>query len=338
MLREGSGSSPRQTKMKKKLIIIALVVVIILISVFLYLFLTRNPMLRELPVFSRTQEPVYLYSLEGPFDDPMDMPLGVAVDESGNVFVTDSTKNRVLVFDANGSFVFSFGTLGEAAGKLGYPYGVDVYQDRVYVAEVENARVQVFSAAGDFLEVLITGSSLPEIGGFQPAGLAVSRKTGDVYITDTIGHRVIVLDSKGKLKFTVGRPGNGAGELAYPNGVALDEKGNIYVADSNNARVQVFSPDGQKVIRSFDGETRGEGKFSLPRSVSVGPRGNLWVTDTLNHRFSMYDGEKLVFSIGELGMDEGQLYFPNGVFVDKNGRIYVTERRVNRISVFGNRR
>ena len=323
---------------KKHLMIIVLVFTIILLAVFLYLFFTRSPLLRDLPLFFQTKEPVYLYSLEGPSNQPMDMPLGVAVDEKGNAFVTDATTNRVLVFDPDGMFSFAFGKEGLLPGQLSYPYGIDVYQDRVYVAEVDNARVQVFSTEGKFLETFTIGNSIPELDFFQPTGLAVSRKTGDVYITDTVGHRVIVFDPEGKLKFTVGRAGNGAGELAYPNGVALDEKGNIYVADSNNGRVHVFSADGKKLIRSFDGETRGEGQFSLPRSVSVGPRGNLWVTDTLNHRVSAYNGENRLFSIGELGVDEGQLYFPNGVFVDRSGKVYVTERRVNRISVFGDRR
>jgi DNA-binding beta-propeller fold protein YncE len=275
--------------------------------------------------------PSFLYALQDNPADPMQGPMDVAVDELGRVFVSDTDNGRMLRFDKNGILEASFGEQ-----ELEQPYGVDVFRGRVYVADLAKGRIQVFSDMGGFLYTLVE-SGAEVFGSFMPTVLTVNKNNGDVYFADVFEHRIVIVENDGKKKHEFGRPGSEVGELAYPNGIALDGSGRVYVSDSNNARVQVFSPDGQDVLEVYDGTLYDDGAFSLPRGISVDQSGSVWVADTLTHSISVFKGNKRVLLFGELGVNEGELYFPNGLTVDKQGHIYIVERGLNRVSVFGYR-
>lgn len=287
--------------------------------------------MRDLPVISPAAAPAFLYKLQDNPSDPMRGPLDVAVDNQGRVFVSDTENGRILRFDANGLLEMSFGEQ-----QLEQPYGVDVYRGRVFVADLTTTRIEVFSDGGDFLYTLAE-SGTDALGSFMPTVLAVDKNSGNIYFADVFEHRILVVDTDGNKKHEFGRPGSGVGELAYVNGIALGSDGKIYVSDSNNARVQVFSADGENVFEVYDGKEYEDGAFSLPRGIAVDRDGSVWVADTLTHSISVFKGNKRKLLFGELGINEGELYFPNGLTLDSQGNIYIVERGLNRVSIFGYR-
>ena len=155
-------------------------------------------------------------------------PIGIAFDSKGNLYVADAGNGRIVHFDAKGNFVSQWGKKGKGPGEFSTAHGLAIDQkNRVYVADRGNNRVQVFDPSGTFLA---------EWGGFgNPFGMLVLGKQllvseGDVNKIFHFG-----LDS-GKIEEQWGD----AQTLQLPHLMSSDRQGNLYVAEVNGKRVQIF--------------------------------------------------------------------------------------------------
>jgi DNA-binding beta-propeller fold protein YncE len=310
----------------RKLIIFILILLIVLTAVFLYLFLTRSRLLDRIPWLpASTSPPVFSHFLQ---EAALSSPLAIAIDPLDNIFVADFLNGRIVTFDRRGNKTGEFGE-----GQLTRPVGVAEMDGFLYVADLAAQSIEVFTATGHFRRTLLASGTNEQIGPFVPVSLAADRQAGLLYFSDSAGHRVVAVDREGAFRFAFGHPGSEEGAFLYPGAVTVGTGGNIYVADTNNVRVQVFSPGGRKVLRQLPA-VPGEEMFALPRSLAVDAHGNLWVADSLTHRIAVFGGGKKLFEFGSLGVSEGELYFPNAIAFDQAGRLYVVERGLNRVSVF----
>ena len=145
-------------------------------------------------------------------------------------------KMQTLTPDAV-SFMKSFGQAGNAPGDFNRPEGICVdAQDRVYVADSCNHRIEIFDRDGKFLRTYgKAGSSKGELS--YPYDICVD-KAGRQYVCEFGNSRIQVFDSNDQPIEIIGGPGGDPGQFSNPWGVALDSAGNLYVADSQNHRVQ----------------------------------------------------------------------------------------------------
>jgi len=227
--------------------------------------------------------PAELMALGNP--EVFDMPEGVATDGSGNIYVADTNASQIKVYTATGSLIAAYGD------------GRHDYDD-------EGNEID-FSTAARFN---------------HPRGVTVDQ-AGNFYVADTGNDRVVKLSSAGVVLMTIGKtdkdkerwgfcePGPLPGQFNHPSGVALDQAGNIYVSDTLNHRVQVFSSSGTFILA-----------FNLPSAESAddGKRDDLKA-----------DTPHWVDWAGDWD-DRMPLGNPAGIAVDQAGDIFVADAKGGR--------
>jgi sugar lactone lactonase YvrE len=119
-----------------------------------------------------------------------------------------------------------------------------------------------------------------------------------------------------------------------PQGIAIDSSKDIYVADTNNHRIQRFNKSGD-LITEWGLLGNGQGQFRSPTGVAVDSSKTVYVADTNNHRIQKFDNMGHVMAIwGSNGTEDGQFSFPTGVAVDSSKKIYVADTQNHRIQKF----
>jgi len=197
----------------------------------------------------------------------MAKPFGVTVHQ-GRIFVSDTVRRQVFVFDVPEARYFEIGT--QSPGELSKPMGLDVdLQGNLYVCDAALKQVLMYDRDGNYLRRF----GEPEMFD-RPAGLAVDPSGDRIFVVDTGGvssnrHHVSVIETKsGKLLHTISRRGNGEGELNLPRDATIAGDGNLYVVDGGNFRVQVFNQQGD-FIKSFGDIGRRGGQFSRPKGIGA---------------------------------------------------------------------
>ena len=244
---------------------------------------------------------------------------------TGEVFVTNYNDCCVYVLGPNGEILRSFGQKGSGQGQLQSPLGVAVDGNGdVFVTDSGNHRIVKFSPDGGFLNAVGSSGEGP-LRFTNPRGLACNTANGRIYVVDNTEHCVHILNSDLSFSNTFGG-GACAGserELSYPWGVACSSEGLVYVADSNNNRVVVFSADGV-FLQTFGTCGSSHGDLSWPVDVAVGTDGSVYVSEDDNHRVSVFDSNgAFLMCFGE----EGSLNHPRGLAVDECGVVYVCDKK-----------
>ena len=261
-------------------------------------------------------------------------PWGVAINQRGEVVITEWKGDCVSVFSQRGEKLRPFCTQGSAPGQVWFPREVAVEGDgNVLVADSQNHRIQRFTSEGQFLTSVGTWGS----GHLQfdcPTGIAFNTSNDKVYVTDTENHRVQVLNSDLTFSGTFGREGSDTGQISSPCGIACGSTGKVYVADSHNHRIQVFTAEGT-FLHVFGRCGQGRGELNVPTGVAIDASGMVYVSEECNHRVSLFTSEgQFVTSFGKRGKGPGMFEHPNGLAVDNSGIVYVCDGANNRVQLF----
>ncbi len=172
-----------------------------------------------------------------------DSPLGMCIDDNGNILVADTGNGRIEKFSPTGTFLSALGIDRIGHGQLGEPNGIAVDRSgNIYVAEVaSNHRVQKLATDGTF----IAEWKGPELGFYGPRRIAIG-PDDSVYIVDQGRTRIVKFSPDGHVLSSWGSKGSGDGQFNDPTSVAVDStNGKVYVADPINKRIQVFDQSGK---------------------------------------------------------------------------------------------
>ncbi|MCP5099301.1 MAG: TIGR03663 family protein [Chloroflexi bacterium] len=267
-------------------------------------------------------------------------PRNLAVAENGRIFVADSGNHRVQVFEADGTFVTSWGLFGSDPGQFNEPWGIAVDNNFVYVADTWNHRIQKFTHAGQLAGVFGGSGAAaddPETNGlglfFGPRDI-ILYGDNQLLVTDTGNHRIQVLDRDGTFVTQVGSQGNLQGQFFEPVGLAEGLSGEIFLADTWNGRIQQFTRD-LFAYKEWQVDAWGGNSINNKPYMAADRDGRIYLTDPEGFRIIIFNsmGEYLG-RFGSSGTGIDQLGLPNGIFIDGEDNIYIADAGNNRILKF----
>lgn len=232
------------------------------------------------------------------------------------------------------------GTAGTEPGQLNRPEGVTIGPDgTVYIAEESNNRLSAFTADGEFIRVVEPND--PNVFFTRPNDISVG-PDGNLYIADTWNYQVQVLSPDGNLITRWGERGEyGQGaqtDPVYgfwgPRDVAVDAAGQVYVADTGNKRIRVYTSDGVHV-RDIGSGGSAPGQLDEPSGLALHPDGRLFVADYWNRRISVFNADgsfAYSFPVRAWYDEQGNRPF---VAVDaERDQLYVTDPDAGRVLVY----
>ncbi len=284
-------------------------------------------------------------------------PAGMAVDQTGVLFVADSSHHRLQRITPDGG-VAIVGGKGAGRGQFGSPQGVATdEEDSFYVVEQGNGRVQKFTREGVLALVFgRPGKGEGELNG--PTAIAVAPGSGDIYVADTGNSRIQRFSYEGRFLGVLGASGLYGPGLSSPQALAAAPGGSLYAAETLGGRLIGFDPLGRPARQIGGTRTRASGNELIPlslhqpRALALDRTGLLYVADagepdaiTGETRgrvrcLSLADGSVLA-TLEKIGRSLGALLRPGGLAVgpaprDGNvrGDLYVADTMNHRILRF----
>jgi len=251
----------------------------------------------------------------GTGEGKLEVPVGVALDASRNMYVVDRTNSRVEKFNSAGTFLSQFGNSGK--GMLSGPSDITVDSEKyVWAADTNNNRLVRFNDKGEF--VAMYGKSVnktqTEAAGPESARNVCTASSGNTC--------------------QAGVAGSANGEFNQPRGIAVTAGGNLMIADTGNNRVQKISPSGEYLAK-IGSLGSGPAQLNAPYDLAVAPDGSIWVADTGNNRIQKWTGTfEYLLQTGSLGEADGQLKSPGGITIAPSGHAIVSDSSGNRVEVF----
>ncbi|HEY3548299.1 MAG TPA: SBBP repeat-containing protein [Propionicimonas sp.] len=318
---------PRRRR-KALILLFLLGLLALLLGLAIWYLLFRQPV--PLPPIPATQVPHFATAYYG-----VDRPTGIAVNAAGDrIYVTQSGGSRTaVVLDASGT------KLGDmlpptSTGESHQPtyVAIDPLTSEVYVTDRPTGDIYVYDAAGTYQR---TFAPAVPVSGWQPLAIAFD-KAGQMYVSNLTGETpaIEVYGRDGALTATFGATEN----MSFPNGIAVDDNGYVYVTDGNNGRLLIFK-DGTVVGRV--GRGAGSGNLGLPRGVSLDSQGRVFVVDTSGQAGFVYkqlqpgqDHPDFVGSFGVQGVGNGEFLYPTGLAIDGRGRLFVADTSNDRIQMW----
>jgi len=249
-------------------------------------------------------------------------PFGVALDETGNLCVTDTGANTVCYCD----FARKQWRRWKTAGEIQFqsPVAVARRNGIFYVADSQLGKVLAFRDSGRLAFEIASPLK-------RPVGLAID---GDaLVVADSQAHCIFVFDMRGIFRFQFGRRGVAPGEFNFPTHVSADSQGRLLVTDSLNSRVQIFSADGKFISKIGSGGDT-SGYFGRPKGVAADSFGHIYVADAVFDNIQVFDlSGRLLLSLGRSGTEPGEFGLPTGIAIGPDNRIYVADGYNHRVQV-----
>ncbi len=274
-----------------------------------------------------------VYERFPPVTDTLNAPTAIALDLSDNLYITESSNNRLLFFSPNGRYM-------KLISGLDKPLGVAVSSDgRIFITNDGRGNAEVYDSNSALLYKLGSGE-----GEFtHPVSIAVTGD-GTAYVADGDEDTIKVYNPDGSFKISFGTTGSGDGQFNYPTSISINEQSEeIVVSDLQvqqsgtgpyrGARIQFFDMDGS-FKRSFGIYGVGEGKIVRPLGVTVDDDGRVYVSDAYQNVVQVFDINGVF--LGTIFDSDNPMRTPLGlVFSRKSNRLFVASLNTFKVEVYG---
>jgi len=270
-------------------------------------------------------------------------PSGIAVDQLNNIYVADVYEHQILKILPSGVIIDLAGngkpgSIDANKGNVAsFSFPVDLAVDpsgNLYVVDEGNNKIRKISPAGAVTTFAGSGiaGDQDDTDGLkasfnQPNGIAVDRY-GNIYVADQLNHKIRMITPNGAVSSIAGSGMAGSadnliGSMAsfnHPRGVAVDQVGNVFVADAANQKIRKITPEGAVSTLSGTGASGSQDSdiglmagFHFPNGVAIDSSGNLFVADYLNNK---------IRKISTNGYSITPEMLPGGIFFDKSSGVF----------------
>ncbi len=262
----------------------------------------------------------------------LNAPTAVALDSQENLYVTESSNNRLLIFSQSGQYQ------KELLG-LDRPISVAVDKNgKIYIGNSDTGNVEVYNAELNLLYKLGSGD-----GEFTKPGALAIDKEGNIYVADSEADRINIYNPDGTNKSSFGSSGSGNGQFTFPTSITIDETSQeVIISDLQiiqtqygpirGARVQIFDLAGG-FKRSFGEFGQGDGKLTKPMGVAVDKESRIYVTDAYQNVVQVFDAGGVF--LGTIYNIADPMRTPLGLSLGKSSRLFIASLNKARVEIYG---
>ena len=298
-------------------------------------------------------------SLDGPaLNATFSHSFGLELDSSGNLYVTDTGNHKIRIIYSNGTVstyagTGAYGSLDGPASSATFVHPQYIKLDphgNLYVADTGNNKIRIIYSNGTVSTYAGTGAygSLdgPALNAtfYRPFGLELD-SSGNLYVTDTVNHKIRIIYSNGTVSTYAGTGASGSldgpalnATFNHPIGLELDSSGNLYVADRDKHKIRIIYSNGTVstyagtgAYGSLDGPAL-NATFSNPLGLELDSSGNLYVADRGKHKIRIIYSNGTVSTFAGTGVGgsldgpalNATFYHPRGLELDSSGNLYVS--------------
>ena len=256
-----------------------------------HLYVVYSGQQEEVQVFDAKDKFLFKFGEKGEEEGSFSAYIcGIAINSRDEVYVSDVLKKRILTFDSQGKFLFSFssiqGLTKEDKKQNTAPSHIAIdSQDKVYISDTANGHIWVHDSRGNYLCCL----GGPKQGLYLTAAHIRFDQQGRIFILEGLANRVQVCDSKGTLLFTIGKTGSRVGQFLRISGLAIDSKTRVYVTDIVLSVVQVFDSEGKflGVIKYANDDKGGKHEFKGLSNIFIGQKDYIYLNELPFHRVTV---------------------------------------------------
>lgn len=306
--------------------VLAILIVLLLLLVYLYFALVRAPTRVQVARVKGITHVLSIYGFGTKPEELLKNPTGVATDNGGRIFVSDTPNQRVLIFDRRGKYLGQLGSAGSAQGQFARPEGVDVGANGdIYVSDPIRNTVIVFGSNLNFK------AEIPE-----ERPMVVYDTGAKIYVL--AADHVSIYNEKLNLLTRWGNRGPEIGQFDFPHGIAVLKDGNMVVSDGNNMRLLAYRKDTNRALWVVGKRPQGLSPairtFGLPGGLTTDRDENLYLVDPLRHTIHIYNKQgKKVAEYGEQGAADGQFSYPTDIAYLGGNTFVLSDTMNNRLQI-----
>lgn len=242
---------------------------------------------QQVQAFDSSGKLAFKFGKKGTGDGEFQFPYGITGDKKGNIYVADLYNGKISVFSKKGKFIKNFTDDSKNVSFLKSPAGLRIYNNKLYVTDIQTSRVLEYSLSGKMLLEIKSAAADDDVLS-APNAVTIDDEQ-NIYVSDTGNQRLVVYDKTGKFIRIINgsKDGKGNSKFVNPRGIGIQPNGTLLMVDNMTHYVYGFDKNGKQKFL-FGGMGSDNDQFYLPNGLFVDSTGEVLITDIVNKRVAIY--------------------------------------------------